>query len=47
MTRWLPLGKAKVSPAALLAGIVVAALALRLAWIGFVDDGFRNITLPR
>jgi 4-amino-4-deoxy-L-arabinose transferase-like glycosyltransferase len=25
---------------------VAAALALRLAWIGFVDDGLHNITLP-
>lgn len=30
----------------LLAGIVAAALAVRLAWIAFMDDGLHNITLP-
>jgi 4-amino-4-deoxy-L-arabinose transferase-like glycosyltransferase len=46
MTQWLPLSKARVSHAALLAGIVAVALALRLAWIGYADDGLHNITLP-
>jgi hypothetical protein len=42
----LSVGRVSVGPAALLAGIVAAALALRLAWIGFVDDGLHHITLP-
>jgi 4-amino-4-deoxy-L-arabinose transferase-like glycosyltransferase len=42
----LHVGRVSVGPAWLLVGIVAAALALRLAWIGFVDDGFHNTTLP-
>lgn len=30
----------------LLMGTVMAALAVRLAWVAFVDDGLNNLTLP-
>lgn len=33
-------------PRALLVGIVLAALAVRLAWVAFIDDGLHNTTLP-
>jgi 4-amino-4-deoxy-L-arabinose transferase-like glycosyltransferase len=46
MIRWLSVRRVRVGPVVLLAGIVAAALALRLVWIAFSDDGLRNITLP-
>jgi 4-amino-4-deoxy-L-arabinose transferase-like glycosyltransferase len=42
----LPAARISLGRTALLAAVLAAALGLRLAWIGFVDDGFHNITLP-